>query len=75
MFDILTVNGFTNLIVNPTHFPGDSETLVDPILVMDSIQVIDSNTIDRSIIDHDGTYVTIHSGYKHNKSFIRDVWN
>jgi hypothetical protein len=52
-----------NLIVNPTHFSGNSETLIDPILVTDSIRVIDSNTIpiDRSISNHDGTYVSIHS--------------
>jgi hypothetical protein len=58
-----------NLIVNPTHFSSNSETLIDPILVTESIP------IDRSISDHDGTYVTIHSGYDHNKSFTRDVWN
>jgi hypothetical protein len=29
----------------------------------------------RSPSDHDGTYVTIHSGYDHSKSFTRDVWN
>jgi hypothetical protein len=56
---------------------GNSETLIDPILVTDSIRVIDSDTIpiDRSISDHDGTYVTIHSGYDHTISFTRDVWN
>jgi hypothetical protein len=77
VFDILTVNGLTNLIVNPTHFFSNSETLINPILVTDSIRVIDSDTIpiDRSISDHDGTYVTIHSGYDHKKSFTRDVWN
>ena len=64
-----------NLIVNPTHFSGNSKTWIDPILVRDSIRVIDSNTIpiDRSISDHDGTYVSIHSGYDHNKSFTEDV--
>ena len=36
VFDILTVNGLTNLIVNPTHFSGISETFIDPILVTDS---------------------------------------
>ena len=73
VFDILTVNGLINLIVNLTHFSGNSETLIDSILVTDSIHVIDSDTIaiDRSISDHDGTYVTIHSGYDHNKSFTR----
>jgi uncharacterized membrane protein len=40
VFDILTVNGLTNLIVNPTHFSSNSETLIDSILVTDSIRVI-----------------------------------
>jgi hypothetical protein len=79
VFDIITVNGMINLIVNPTHFSGNSETLIDPILVTDSIPVIYSYTmpIDRSISDHDGTYmyVTIHSGYDHKISFTRDDWN
>jgi hypothetical protein len=37
-----------------------SNSLLDPILITDSIQVIDSDTIeiDRQISDHDGTYVT-----------------
>ena len=79
VLDILTVYRLTNLFVNPTHFSGNSEALIDPILVTDSIPVIDSYTmpIDRSISDHDGTYmnVTIHSGYDHKISFTRDDWN
>jgi hypothetical protein len=65
VFDIITVNGLTNLIANPIHFSGNSETLIDLILVTDIIHVIDCDTIpiDRSISDHDGTYATIHSGY------------
>jgi hypothetical protein len=65
VFDILTVNGLTNLIINLTHFSGNSETLIDPILVMDSIHVIDSDTmpIDRSISDHDGIYVSLNIFY------------
>jgi hypothetical protein len=53
--------------------------LLGAIFLSAPIHVIDSDTIpiDRSISDHDGTYmyVTIHSGYDHNKSFTRDVWN
>jgi hypothetical protein len=77
VFDIITVNGLTNLIANPIHFSGNSETLIDLILVTDIIHVIDCDTIpiDRSISDHDGTYATIHSGYDHKQSFIIDVWN
>ena len=52
-------------------FVSNSETLIDPNLVTDSMHVIDSDAmpIDRSISDHDGTYVAIHSGYDHNNFF------
>jgi hypothetical protein len=31
--------------------------------------------IDRSISDHDGTYITIRSGYSNSKSFKRLIWD
>jgi hypothetical protein len=38
---------------------------------------VDSDTIhiDRSISDHDGTYITIRSGYSNSKSFKRLIWD
>jgi hypothetical protein len=45
-----------------------SNSLLDPILITDSIQVIDSDTIeiDRQISDHDGTYVTFKCGFSNH---------
>lgn len=75
--DIFTMNGLSNLIVKPTNFFGNTETLLDPILVTNSVPVLESDTIhtDRRISDHDGTYVVIDSGYNNNKSYLRKVWN
>jgi hypothetical protein len=54
---IVLVNGLFNIINKPTHFDKHTGniSLLDPILITDSIQVIDSDTvkIDRQISDHD----------------------
>ncbi|CAG2252793.1 unnamed protein product [Mytilus edulis] len=62
--DIVFINGLINIIDKPTHFDTrtGNTSLLDPILVTDSIPVVDKDTvpIDRKISDHDGTYVTIY---------------
>jgi hypothetical protein len=61
--DIIFINGFVNIINKPTHFDNrtGNYSLLDPILITDSISIIESDTlhIDREVSDHDGTYVTI----------------
>ena len=65
--DIDAVNGLFNIINKPTHFDkhAGNISLLDPILITDSIQAIDSYAIeiDRKISDHDGTYVTFKYGF------------
>ena len=55
--DILVINGLVNIINKPTHFDARSgnTSLLDPILITNSIPVIDCDTIpnDREISDHD----------------------
>jgi hypothetical protein len=50
---------------------------LDPILITDSIPVIDCDTIpiDKEISDHDGTYVSIDCGYCNRKTFQRTIWD
>lgn len=77
--DIIVINGLYNTIQKPTRFDlrtGNS-TLLDPILITDSIQYMDSDTVplDRNISDHDGTYLTIRCGYHISRSFKRIVWD
>ena len=68
---MINVNGLFNAIDQATHFDSrtGSSLLLDPILITDSIQYVDADTIhiDRSISDHDGTYITIRSGYSNYK--------
>ncbi|CAC5410238.1 unnamed protein product [Mytilus coruscus] len=64
--DAFFINGLTNIIDKATHFDTrtGSSSLLGPILVTDSIPVLDKDTIpiDRGISDHNGTYVTIDCG-------------
>jgi hypothetical protein len=77
--ELISINGLFNAIHQPTHFDSrtGSSSLRDPILITDSIQYVDSDTlhIDRSISDHDGTCITIRSGYSDSKSFKRFIWD
>ena len=72
---MISISGLFNAIHQPTHFDSrtGSSSLFDPILITDSIQYVDSDTmhIDRPISDHDGTYITIRNDYSNSKSFKR----
>ena len=71
--DLIRINGLFNAIHQPTHFDSrtGSSSLLDPILITDS----DTIHIDRSISGHDGTNITIRSGYSNSKSFKRLIWD
>ena len=73
--DIIHVYGLDNKISDPTRFGHNSSFLLDPILVTDSITVLEANTIpfDCSISDHDHTYIVVNWGYKISKSYTRTV--
>ncbi|CAG2217259.1 unnamed protein product [Mytilus edulis] len=77
--DILSINGLFNTISDATHFDSrtGSLSLLDPILITDSIQFIDSSIIpiNRDISDHEGTYITVRSGFSNSKSFKRTIWD
>jgi hypothetical protein len=76
---LIRINGIFNAIHQPTHFDSrtGSSLLLDPILITDSIQYVDSDTmhIDRYISGHDGTNITIRSCYSNSKSFKRLIWD
>ena len=77
--DIIFINGFVNVINKPTHFDNrtGNNFLLDPILITDSISIIDSDTIhiDREVSDHDGTYVIIGCGFSNNTNYKRKIWD
>jgi hypothetical protein len=59
------------------NFYTGNISLLDPILITDSIQVIDSGTveIDRQISDHDGTCVTFKCGFSNQNTFQHTIWD
>jgi hypothetical protein len=77
--DLISSNGLFNAIHQATHFdsPTGSTSWLEPILITDSIQYVDTDTIhiDRSISDHDGTYITIRCANSNSKSFKRLIWD
>ena len=77
--DIIFINGLSNIINKPTHFDTrtGNTSLLDPILITDSIPVIDSDTIpiDRQYSDHNGTYVTIKCGFSNLRTYKRTIWD
>ena len=73
---IINSYGLENKTCDPTWFGSNSYSLLDPILVTDSITVIESTTIpiNRTISDHDLTYIVINCGYHNDTSLKRNVW-
>ena len=71
--DVLSVNGLANVI----HFTANSLSSIDPILVSDTIRIIEYGTIpiDGVISDHDCKYIEIDYRFKLNKCFKRSVWD
>jgi hypothetical protein len=74
--DIINLYGLENKICDPTRFGSNSYSLLDPVLVSDSITVIESTTIpiNRTISDHDLTYIVVNCGYHNDTSHKRNVW-
>ena len=62
--DIINLYGLENKICDSTRFGSNSYSFLDPILVSDLITVIESTTIpiNRTISDHDLTYIVVTCG-------------
>ena len=77
ILDCLTLFNLSNVIKEPTRVPGNSSTLIDPILVSDVCRVLDAVTIsvDNSISDHKTTFVSVKAETPLLKSYTREVWN
>ncbi len=53
-----------------------TSTLLDPVIISEDIDIIDSGVIpfDRSISDHKGTYIDINMQIRTNMAYKRDIW-
>ena len=58
MDNIIQVYWLENMITDSTRFENNTSSVLCPILVIDSVTVLEANTIpvDRIISDHDPTY-------------------
>ena len=77
VLDCLTLFNLTNVINEPTRTIGNSSTLIDPVIVSDACQVLDSGTIsvDIAISDHKATFVSKRTETPFLKSYTREIWN
>ena len=59
--NVMALNNLSNLINVPTRKSFNSETLLDPAVVHESVKVLDSGILDvePSISDHSTTYVFV----------------
>ena len=67
----------TNIIQDPTRVTDHSSTLIDPIIVNNSVNVIDSGVIggDTTVSDHRATYIAIQNTHIKSTCFKRRVWS
>ena len=74
--DVLALNSLSNVISVPTRRTPNSETLLDPVAVSDSIGVLEAGTIDvcNSISDHSATYIHVSFTYNLGNTYKRTVW-
>ena len=56
---------------------GNSSTLIDPIIISDPCQILDSGTIsvDNSVSDHKATFVSVKPKAPFNKPYFGEVLN
>lgn len=75
--NIMTINNLTNVINKPTRVTATSSTLIDPILVTDSVRVLHSDTmdVDNTISDHKATFLNIRFNEIIQTCTKRKVWN
>ena len=73
---IISLNTLTNVITKPTRITRNSATLIDPVLVTDSINVkyVDILDVESNISDHKATSILINFNYKPKLCSKRKVW-
>ena len=74
--DVLTLNSLNNVISAPTRRTPDSDTVLDPVAVSDSIGVLEAGTTDvyNSISDLSATYINASFTYSLGNTYTRTVW-
>ena len=75
--DCMSLFSLQNVINEPTRVTDNSATLIDPIIVSDVVETLDSGTLDVDgfISDHKATYISIQISINLSNSYFREIWN
>lgn len=65
------------MINEPTRVSDTVSSLIDPVIVSDSCDVLDSGVlaVDNSISDHRATYLSLKIDLNLCNNYYREVWN
>ncbi|MCG7883380.1 MAG: hypothetical protein JAY96_17510 [Candidatus Thiodiazotropha endolucinida] len=74
--DIQLLNNIKNIITDPTRVTATTSTLIDPVLLSQQIQPLDSGVlvVPDTISDHRATYVFISFIHESSTTYKRKVW-
>ena len=75
--DCLTLLSLSNVINGPTRITENSVTLIDPFIVSDTCDILDSGVIpvDRHVSSHRTIYVSVRIKLPMTNNYYREVWN
>ena len=75
--ETMILNNLTNVIIEPTRVTDLTATLLDPILISDSVTNLNSGILDvpSSISDHKCTFIFLKFQSDSSQSTKRRVWN
>lgn len=76
LFELINDTNLYNVINNPTRTSETSSTLLDPIILSESIRCIYSDVypVPRDISDHDAAIASISCPYPKSNTFTREIW-
>jgi hypothetical protein len=76
LIDTIDLFNFTNVIEKPTRVTEHSSTLLDPIIISDSIHYSFSDVlkVPSDISDHDASIIFLECPKFQTRSFQREVW-
>ena len=74
--DILNSQNLTNIITEPTRITDTRKSLLDPILISNSIKVIEQGTIpvQTDISDHEATFAVFTTPTGIKSVFTKEIW-
>ena len=75
-YDLITTKNLINVITEPTRICSTRKSLLDPILITDSIQLLEQGTlpVENTISDHEATFAAFKIPTYINHAYTREIW-